>query len=1765
MPPLDQQQPNLSIDDLLGPASPAQQPTQAKPAHNDLTGAGYSIDDLLGPEHPPPEPPGLLEKLGNAAKGLFENNQDALSRVAQSGAASPLGGPLMDSYFSNLDNPEGLPGRILHAFGVGHSDNWGADHVQLPPQTQEWLKQAGLFDDVKKQHEDMAKSFGETFLRNGAAQMAQGAYIGRYLADTFGAATTGAWNQLKTDFEKAHPDFKQQPDTFWDQQKAQFNRVMASGKTVFDAFNLVMSPFAGAISAVAGKPFGQVVEKGTSFLPQGFQIPAPQAEEAFGEAMFGIGAEGGIRAPVTPTVPPRIEPLPPAVSRARELGNIGPEDAEPTPDVLADVEKRREEEASTAPETQPEAAPAAPKETPTPQAAPEEQAPQQTIEDVRRQIDPDLFKQYDALQTQAQTFRRWQGELRDTRDQNIRDQYEPQIAEEQAKLDAGATGRRAATYRRRIADLSEQRDKALAEAGMTPDMLRIQDAAQQVDYKLRDLAPDVSRVTQQAADQLGQAGPREALGAPAQPEAPVAETSESAEQPPAAPEQAAEAQVPPPQETPAQPPAAAPAPEPAPAEGVRTVPPEEMRPPLQGTIAQDIAKTLVKSGRTQEEAEAQAAVVQALYETRAAAFDGKKGTAEDLYRERQPEVVVSPKPYLRVPGRKGKVFGEHDDFEDEGKRIITLYGQSNVSTFMHEMGHDSLTWLMHDADDPIAPEQLKQDAQTVRDWLGVDEDGAINAKQEERFANGFERYLMEGRAPSQEMAAIFAKFKQWLTTLYQKLRPYPNAISDEMRGVFDRLLTQPEGRTVIAPHEDLLGIGERHTELAATTPPELAATTADRLQAEADDFARQEVPEIADELGAGPGERPEATGGAAPGGPPNSGGVAGQLEPAGAVGSEATGTVGAGGGEPAPQSARTTAGSIRAVEQPRTSGEQFAPGIGEPDYLDKAGNFRQETLNVPNDVWAAIKQSVERNNEFMDFRRGVVTDKDAFIAADVMGLTPAQVEKFGIGRAYTKEEIIAINKLMLQSANAIKESAVKAAASREQGALDFITDQFGNPTPTEAELEYAETVSRQRMVLDTILKRESGAFAEAGRALQAIGALKKMPGHAEAQQIADMLANSTGKTLFQMRREISAISQLKTPGQVSKATEKFSKPGLGAWALELMRNWLISGPWTHMIYSEGNGLYALYEAVGVAPTRGLVSKVHEAITGPTGEASYAHEALSELYGLYKGQASGIGTAWESFKAGQTMKLPHEELDYMSSGELERYNALRTQGPNGEAALSHEAALEKMGIKVQPQTPFTPRRDIPGPIGTIVRLPGERGIAPMHSYWRAIRYIQSVSAQAYRVARNEGLAPGSNEFTTRVAYLRGNPTEQMMQEGRDFANEGTLMGQPGSLTRKVEHVVNYQVNLPRPIGPTKPFAFVAPFLRVVSNLSRLALVENGPLGIASANVRADLTGLNGVRAQDDAIARMALGTSLTLGAGYLAMQGILPPSQPETQNYNEKRFWQMVNGYDHGMNIGGYSYDISRLGVPGMQMSLAADLYHASSMVAHGEFSQAANYFLHSVMGILRDGGIFRSFSDFFKAADDEQGFFNYYVDSLALNFVSPSLLTQASRRIDPYARQAHGFVQMWKRNLPWISEELMPKRDIWGQPVPNPSFRSVYAQELQTDSTTMGLFALGEKTGWFPGQPSRTMNGVKLTDEEYDEYSRVAGVTARMSLEAQINSPGWNEIPASHQLQIAKQAFDSARYVARAQVQGDHPRILEEMNKKTETALGKGADAALQQ
>lgn len=145
-----------------------------------------------------------------------------------------------------------------------------------------------------------------------------------------------------------------------------------------------------------------------------------------------------------------------------------------------------------------------------------------------------------------------------------------------------------------------------------------------------------------------------------------------------------------------------------------------------------------------------------------------------------------------------------------GSNTIALLKEADLSTTIHELGHYFLHTGLNIANAleakaargealSVGERQHLADMQATLNWLGLADLQAWNAltfeqqrPYHEQLARGFEAYVMEGKAPSLEMRSVFQRMKAWMLRVYQNLTRLDVQLSDEVRGVFDRLLASDE-------------------------------------------------------------------------------------------------------------------------------------------------------------------------------------------------------------------------------------------------------------------------------------------------------------------------------------------------------------------------------------------------------------------------------------------------------------------------------------------------------------------------------------------------------------------------------------------------------------------------------------------------------------------------------------------------------------------------------------------------------------------------------------------------------------------------------------------------------------------------------------------------------------------------------------------------------------------------------------------------------------
>jgi len=130
------------------------------------------------------------------------------------------------------------------------------------------------------------------------------------------------------------------------------------------------------------------------------------------------------------------------------------------------------------------------------------------------------------------------------------------------------------------------------------------------------------------------------------------------------------------------------------------------------------------------------------------------------------------------------------------ERVINLFENADQSTLLHESGHafvDILGRLVARGD---APQRIVDNYNAMLEWVGasnandlnLDINGEAAREKQERLAQAFEAYLMEGQAPSPSLQNAFQMFRQWLINIYRRIRRLEVQVDPTISAVFDRML-----------------------------------------------------------------------------------------------------------------------------------------------------------------------------------------------------------------------------------------------------------------------------------------------------------------------------------------------------------------------------------------------------------------------------------------------------------------------------------------------------------------------------------------------------------------------------------------------------------------------------------------------------------------------------------------------------------------------------------------------------------------------------------------------------------------------------------------------------------------------------------------------------------------------------------------------------------------------------------------------------------------
>jgi hypothetical protein len=167
-------------------------------------------------------------------------------------------------------------------------------------------------------------------------------------------------------------------------------------------------------------------------------------------------------------------------------------------------------------------------------------------------------------------------------------------------------------------------------------------------------------------------------------------------------------------------------------------------------------------------------------------FAGMQGFSLEEYVDREfggldKAFTTDANQRIDAAAREGKTIKGAVSFKDmarDARAAIYVSANSDLSTFIHEMGHIYRRRL-----------QGEMLAEAERIW-GVKE-GKWTTAQEERFTEDLERWRRDGEAPTPEMKSFFRKFAEFLKKIVNAISERAE-VSQEIKEFFDKLYAGEE-------------------------------------------------------------------------------------------------------------------------------------------------------------------------------------------------------------------------------------------------------------------------------------------------------------------------------------------------------------------------------------------------------------------------------------------------------------------------------------------------------------------------------------------------------------------------------------------------------------------------------------------------------------------------------------------------------------------------------------------------------------------------------------------------------------------------------------------------------------------------------------------------------------------------------------------------------------------------------------------------------------
>ncbi len=659
------------------------------------------------------------------------------------------------------------------------------------------------------------------------------------------------------------------------------------------------------------------------------------------------------------------------------------------------------------------------------------------------------------------------------------------------------------------------------------------------------------------------------------------------------------------------------------------------------------------------------------------------------------------------------------------------------------------------------------------------------------------------------------------------------------------------------------------------------------------------------------------------------------------------------------------------------------------------------------------------------------------------------------------------------------------ASAKQMKALANVAKGVNAQTPEGAQAILA--FQKQLAIHSAIVGEIRQASTEIARALYAHRFLKASTDVA-LHDINDYASTKLGPEAIQ--KFAAQVANAKNLRQLTNIADATRQRGWKNVLQEIAQNGMLSGPTTQLTNIVGNmsnvALKCMERYLG-----GVIGEVR-GVMFPNADHATLREAWAHTQGAYEGFKQASNLAWQALK--------DENFTSKFSQPGTRAIAITNEGGGQFLDFSYKEAINATG--------------------RVIRYPG-RLMGLFDHYSQGIGYYGDLNARSYVQAASEADEQGL-KGPLRDAFMDQRKTELFKNPTKELDNKAMAAGRYTAFLEPPQTQTGSAIF--KAINSFDPVTklVVAPFIHRPGNMLRQGFGDYTVAGLAQKNIRAQLAG--GGSDADLAMARMVIGSSALVGSTVLAANGLITGARLGPKNT------ETLDGVtNYSAKIGGSWYKFDRLDPIGTWLAAGADLHEAyahhydpNDPDAMNALQTASTAAALAVSHAALDKTFMKSVDMLTQAFGEKdpskaQALFARAISENVGKLLPFSGLARAAAHGSDDEQRTGGKGSIFDgviASIPYLSQELPPRRDLLGRPMPAQSAWNPFGavtgnmDEMDQELSKVAVNVVA---------PPRNIDGYTLNAHEYDEVltngtqAKIfpGGSTLEEYLRALTSSPQW--------------------------------------------------------